>query len=405
MSAICSASDMARLLFGRTSTALNILRITCGRAGDLTYVTNPAQLFWQTPLQEQSNNLDQVNVLVTASPTACGNYDVQITSGGVTGNGFQADPQDAQNTAQGNRGTLPVVVTTASVTQGIKKISKQSQSVVVGQKVSLSGEVDNLMNGVSVASQSWTFSGGSYVGDYLHTAGVTASGSAPPPVVNATDLDFYFTDMGSGINVTYTATLSDMSKVSNYTIFDVVRPSAISITATPGTRDDIGGPIPEIGPVALYNGLATSTSFGVKFAAKYTEPTNYTGGTTQWVQTGTAITTKTLAQTGETEVTTCSGLDTTDPYDTRQTTSDSPSQQLLSTGSEYARADSLTMWLMWKPPVTGAAIFVPLAKVAWSWSADVSSADNWSTWTFVSKTPAGDPAPLAPVNATDFPVW
>jgi hypothetical protein len=99
--------------------------------------------------------------------------------------------------------------------------------------------------------------------------------------------------------------------------------------------------------------------------------------------------------------TTCSGLDTTYPYDTRNPTKDSPAQQLLPNGSEYVRADSFTMWLMWKPPVNN-AIFVPLAKVPWSWGADVTSADGWMTWTFVSKTPAVN---LVPVNATDFPFW
>jgi hypothetical protein len=204
--------------------------------------------------------------------------------------------------------------------------------VVVGQPISLSGEVDNLTNGVSVTSQAWTFSGGTYVGDFLHTAtGNPPTGGATAPAVNAQDLDFYFVDAGSSINVTYTATLSDKSNVTNYTTFDVARPTAISITATPGTSDVIGvGPVPGVGPVALYYGMATSTSFGIKFTATYTEPTNYTGGTMEWVQTGTAVTTKTDAQTREIKVDTCYGLDTTYPYDTKNPTFDSPAQQLLS---------------------------------------------------------------------------
>jgi hypothetical protein len=67
---------------------------SCGSAGDIQYQIVQAD-DWGSLANEQSRNYDQINALVTALPKACanGSYDVQITSGGVSGNGFQASPQ------------------------------------------------------------------------------------------------------------------------------------------------------------------------------------------------------------------------------------------------------------------------------------------------------------------------
>ena len=72
-------------------------------AGDITYQIT----YWEPPLTEETRNLDQINALVTASTNACGDYDVQITSGGVTGNSFQANPQDRRIPRRATRAQRP----------------------------------------------------------------------------------------------------------------------------------------------------------------------------------------------------------------------------------------------------------------------------------------------------------
>jgi hypothetical protein len=348
------------------------------------------------------------SVSLSSNPSAV-NYYVQVTSKGVSGTGqsYFAGGGGGQATQAQSQPAGPLGVTTASVTQGVKKINTQTQSVVVGQQISISSEVDYLPAGVSIRSQIWTFSSasGSYVGNFLQTdTGGPPSGSAPPPVVNGQDLAFYFVDGGSGIKVTYTATLTDMKQVTNYTLFDVARPTATGILATSGPQGNIRvGPANINGnqyPWALYYGLGTTSNYAMKFAAQYTEPAGYTGGKMQWVQTGQSA----LATTrdGQTSVKTCSGLDTSYPYDTKNTTYDSPATP-LSSGNEYKWTSNYTMWLMWNPPVTGSTIFVPLAKVSWAWIGDAVSGDNGDTWGVGSPgVPAGV---VSSVNAIDFPKW
>ena len=57
---------------------------SCGSAGDLTYATTGPNFSW-TP--------GSITVPVTASSSACGNYDVFVTSAGISGTGFVPSPQ------------------------------------------------------------------------------------------------------------------------------------------------------------------------------------------------------------------------------------------------------------------------------------------------------------------------
>jgi len=163
----------------------------------------------------------------------------------------------------------------------------------------------------------------------------------------------------------------------------------------------------EPGYMALRYGPNSNNIPGVSLALNplnYSVPTGFSGQI-QWVQVTGENTTvvRTPAGGGPSQTKRCSGqLDTTYPYDTNQNrTTDSPNNQLLVGYQEYNLNHNFTMWLMFRPDLPN-AIFVPLERVTWSWSADVISSDGGNTWNFVSKIPAGTPASQS-VNT--FPVW
>lgn len=137
--------------------------------------------------------------------------------------------------------------------------------------------------------------------------------------------------------------------------------------------------------------------------AVVTPPPGYPGSFTQWVQV--VVSSSTTYSNGDppNKVCTGSGLDTRYPYTQRAALTDSPSVPSLSWANDFTVADSFTSYLMWNPG-TPAAIFVAVAQVPWSWSAEATQSDqgSWPTNWSISNVNTPNPQPAA---TTTFPIW
>jgi hypothetical protein len=350
---------------------------TCGQAGALTYTTNPAQLYWASPLKEYQNNLDQINVFVTASSGACGNYDVQITSGGVSGNGFQANPQNAQNTPQGNKGTPPVAVTAVSITQGGVVVTNTTQTVVVGQQIALTGYPAGGIWGVNAAYASWDAAGGT---------GTTAVSFFANPT------SMYWVTAGNQ-TVTYT-----FAGESASVTFNVVAPTVSNLSAQPTS--------PWIGTGRL--------DIELDAAANVAPPAGYLG-TPTWIQVISSGAVITYSAPGV-PIFICQPpgtgpwLDGGNPYGfvgpfpfpagANIGFFDQPQVGFGTGYSSVARVTQFTLYLMWQPTIAGATTFqVPLESLTWGTTDATATLAN-GVWTAAGTTPAAN---FTATNA--YPTW
>jgi len=275
-------------------------------------------------------------------------------------------------------------------------ITNTTRDVIVGQKISLTVEV--LPSGTSFTSPQWTIPG-NRIANYA----VTCTGSGTPPecqaptsaavtaLTNPTDaaVDYYWVDGADGRQVQYSITVSG-SNITGQATFNVKRPTA-QVTATTGTVA-VGSPF---GNLELHYG--TTSIPGISFSRTITVPTGFAGAT-QWVQTVTTLRRRQL-NSGAWERWSGTGLDTTYPYDSGSSTSDSPGNPLSSDYLQVTADDSFTMWLMFKPD-GATSIWVPLRQVSWSWAGAASR--SGSTWTLNSSSNTGNPADA---DSTTHPTW
>jgi len=253
-------------------------------------------------------------------------------------------------------------------------ITGQTTNVVVGQQIILYGNY-TLPSGVSVNSQSWSVPG-TTVGGFN-----TASTNGGPTATNFSQQSttFYWVVAASSQTVTFTLNLSDNTHPAATTTFNIAAPTS------PGVATQLGQVNITPGPELQFGNLATP---GIKLTASATPPSGYSNSFV-WVQVNTndalLITlNNNTSQTCNWATTPPGGdpyLDTSYPYDTHTSTSDSPAAGLDSTTyKELIRNFAATMYLMWTPNLPN-AIPVPMGYVSWNWSGDAvynSSTQLWS---------------------------
>jgi hypothetical protein len=413
--------------FGAQGTA-NQLMFTpsagniCGQPGDLTYssASNSQQLYWASTATEQSSNLDQINALVTASPTACGDYDVQVTSGGVSGNGFAANPADPQDKPQGKAGTPPVKVTKAAIVLGGangKDVTGQTVSFIVGQQVVLSGSVSNLLPGVTVSSQKWQIPAGVAVAGYQF--------GQTPQVCNLDDttcgwvsaltsalgITFYWIapNTSPGYSVTFTATLSDGTNLAAPATFAVHAPglpSFTSVTATPQVDPNSGvlslGPLNGDGFAATANVAldAGETGSNIGYIQLVNTLHTFTGSNQQKSSGGSfTLDLPPGASAGQIFV---QGPQSLPPSQKNvefdYPTVDTPAFSPFLSDTQLTASDSFQTYLMYQPPGQN-SIWVTLGMLQWNWSATATK--GTSGWTASGSNP-GNPSGSA---GSAVPMW
>lgn len=301
-------------------------------------------------------------------------------------------------TIQSPTTTLNVIKVNIKLPDGTD-ITNTTRDVVVGQKISLTTEV--LPSGTTFSNPQWTIPG-TRIADYV----VTCNGTGTPPqcqnptsgvVTQLSDLttstmDYYWVDGGDGRQVQYTIAINSQT-VTGTSTFNVKRPTA-SVTTSTGSV--------QVGTAwgFLSMSFGTPTTPGISFSQSVTMPSGFTGST-QWVQIANALRRR-QDNAGNWERAQGSGIDTTYPYDSGTSTSDSPGTPVL-TGS-YAREtadDSFQMYLMFRPSVGSTdTIWVPLRVVNWSWSGDTSR--TGTTWSLTSSSNSTNPADA---DTTTHPTW
>jgi hypothetical protein len=342
---------------------------------------------------------------------ASGHYCVQVTRLGLNGVAFVPAPNAASNATSNCGGDIVAPAPTVRImTQNGNNVSDATQTVIIGQQVVLNASYSPYSP--AGLTQNWTI-GGTYVGGFTgstfdgQTCPATVANPTPTagrtcsPDTTKSALTYYFTEAGSNVQVTYSATDSDGINYTAKTFFNIVKPTADTsfsidagaIQATAGGSDAIAADT-ALGYMAIHYGMGTGAiPAGVRFLANYLLPPGGYAGTAQWVQVTTASTVVRTPVDGTARTKDCSnrydqGNPPTYPYDSNQNgTSDSPNNELLVGYNDYNLNQTYTMMLMFRPSLPN-SIFVPLATASWAWSAHVISPDGGHNWAFVSKTPA-----------------
>lgn len=269
-------------------------------------------------------------------------------------------------------------------------VTGTTSNVIVGQQISLAYSVNGVVQNVS-----WSVPGvtaGGYNANVQAAAAVPADFSGPAPV-------FYWVDGGSRV-VAVTVIVNGVQGTANAT-FNVLAPQGYitpeALGAAAISIRILGNPPGSFATYGPVGGIG-----GVRFTRVYDMPAGY-GGNFQWVQIVNATGgTRTVAATGEVQRNNCGpALDTTYPYSSNITTEDSPAQELLPGFSARTRSDTFMITVMFRPSLVN-SIWVPLAKVDWSWGFSATSVDGGGTWSISSATPAGV---LAASPTTSFPTW
>jgi hypothetical protein len=192
--------------------------------------------------------------------------------------------------------------------------------------------------------------------------------------------------------VQYTAKVNG-KPVSAQVTFNVQRPTNASIAVTTATLTTVDS---ATGVLELHLGAEPPSTPGLAFSRTLTLPSNFSSGSTQWVQVFSKFNGGNNTASFQRD-----GLDDIYPYDTHSSTADSPGvtleSGLTSTFTDY----TATMWLMYKPlNVPGTSIFVPLRQVTWSWAATATCSGG--QWNLASHT---DPQNPSDSDSTTFPTW
>lgn len=287
-----------------------------------------------------------------------------------------------------------------------------TQTVCVGEKISLKTKVEPTLSGLS---WQWTIPG-TVVKDYKKE---TLTGSPPGRtkryVVELTDTDkqqstiqFYWVDGADGRDVSVSGTKEEVTLTCTDTVtFDVKRPTLDNVASATGPVD-----VSSVwGFLMLHFG--TPTEPGCNWGAMVTAPTGF-NGTLKFTQLVNLDHIKTYTSgTEETATTFESWLDNAEPYGSTYTATggvqttmvdnDSPGLG-LAVGFKKIQvfADFYDVYVMFKPTGAG-AIWVPIAKLEWGWGGTAESSDGGSTW---SKT-GGAAAPEDPSWSvtTEFAEW
>jgi hypothetical protein len=267
-----------------------------------------------------------------------------------------------------------------SITWNGSVIDSTTQSVVVGEEISLSGSPGN---------GTWSVTG--------NIVGGFEAGSSGGPLtlasMSGTDILFYWVAGGSE-TVTYT-----VSGASASATFSVAAPSYSGITVS------VAGPSIVSSGGVQYLRLQGGTQPGISMTASVQAPSGHSG-TLSWAQiiNGTTIT----LTPGAGGPVTCSiapqSLDNAYPYSnvyqSGTNAQDSPGVSLNSQNVRTEDSFSFTMYLQWTPAGVSNPIGVPLANV--SWQADIVA--NYSSGSWGTSSPSATYSVKAP-SPPVFPSW
>jgi len=316
--------------------------------------------------------------------------DVQYTYTGVEPNmtvtSTRADTEDLDLDGETNdyiSDSVCFTVLEVIIKQGGVDITDTTQDVIVGEKISLVGDLlpdDVVFMPEDIISTIWTIPE-KRIKDYVADKDFAKAYELEEGDLDDSSVDFYWVDGADNRDVSYTFTINGKDFIADAT-FDVKRPDALIDTELGDV--DVGT---TFGYWALSFGKKEIKP-GIEFTKTVNVPAGFAGDT-QWVQVVDDTTRRfRVESTGDWyRFEKFNACDTVYPYPpvTDLTTNDSPligleGQDLYGNPVDLDGAtmdDNFTMYLMFKPDGVG-NIWVPLRRVSWGWTGECLKAG--STW-------------------------
>ncbi len=267
-----------------------------------------------------------------------------------------------QRTPSGNDNVMPKILLGGP---NGTNITNTTQSVVVGQQIVLYASYGN----ITPTSQSWTVLGTTVGG--FNTASTNGGSTATNFTQQSTT--FYWVAAANSQTVTFTLNYGSSQTATASATFNIAGPTSPLITASLGNWQIGSGPILELG--------SPGPSPGIAFSKSATPPLGFPGAF-KWVQVVTKSNFVCTSGTTKNVNETTPALDTTYPFSSQASTTDSPEVGLPAADNRVTWDFSAQMFLMWSPSVNQTDIYVPLGYVTWQFFGDAAQAGG--TWTVQS---------------------
>jgi hypothetical protein len=319
-------------------------------------------------------------------------YDVGTASITAIGSNFFTDPACSQPHSISSTASLTVVK--VNIKQGSTVITGTTQNVIVGQKISLTADVQPAS--ATIKNREWTIPEvrvANYVATYSNptsaTSGVvTALGTNP---VSGSSVDFYWVDGSEGRQVQFSVKVNGKTFTA-IAIFNVKQPSA-EITINTGAVQ-----ITSAWPSGYGMWLGIPTQVGISFSANVTIPSGFTGNV-EWVQIWNKFR-RVHASNGGWYRSSGAGLDSQYPYSQGNQANDSPGLP-FGTNTGVIIDESFQMSLLFQPTgLSVPTIWVPLKIINWGWTGNASF--DSSSWVLNSSSNPSNPQAA---DTTTHPTW
>ena len=262
-------------------------------------------------------------------------------------------------------------------------ITGTTRNVIVGQKISLTAEVQP--TGGTLTNQRWTIPG-VRVANYVPN-GDSGTVTALPANPGGPAVDYYWVDGGDGRQVQFSVKVNGKSFTAIAT-FNVKRPTA---TFTSTSAGNVACDFACGSELRVHYGCNASP--GITFSlTNVVIPAGFSGDT-QLVQVANS-TTRTKLRSGV--MLTKSGtnlLDTTFPYGILY---DAPGEPFDPGDIQITANDSFTIYVIFKPSSAN-SVWVPIRKLSWSWAGDGLFSRTLNSSSHSASQGSSD--------ATDHPQW
>jgi hypothetical protein len=282
-------------------------------------------------------------------------------------------------------------------------------TVSVGEQIALTAYV----SGGTPTSKSWTVPG-NRIANYDPSLSTQQKTDLTSNDLSQNYLTYYWVDGADNREVRYTVTINDRPYTARAK-FNVKRPtstmSATTATVTLGNA--------YIGLTNQYFGLwfgqpdDPSPTKGITFTASITKPSGMDGDFYLVQKINSASRSKTPVGGSQVTRSGTNLLDGTFHYGNANQSPDEDSPGIsLSFASnpcdytQVAANDSFSMYLVYKPTVSGSSIYVPLRKLNWSWagSGTTSNCIGSGSWSLSNASP-NTPTAISSSTTEEFPEW
>ncbi|HVZ53728.1 MAG TPA: hypothetical protein VG986_17305 [Pseudolabrys sp.] len=265
-----------------------------------------------------------------------------------------------------------------------KDVTNTTQKVAIGDQIAL-----YTLPTVTGQKQSWTVSG-KPIGGYTASAASYAKGKVEPTNFTRSSTTFYWTDKGAH-TVNYKVTLPNGKTGTAKATFDTLGPVNQAPKIVLGTPQVINN------NDLSFGNITTAKSPGMRVSV--TSAASPKPGKFLWAQ---LVDSDSFIYYIGSARKVCSfgaGLDNIFPYETGNTTNDSPGTGLHGNWTRASQANKFRMYLLWQSNMAN-SIPVPLGHAAWNWSGTANQNMTTHIWTLTASSKSAQA-----FAGNDYPLW